>query len=81
MTYQKLYTSHFICYEKQIVDMFDHIMLLKLLERSTSKKVDLETQGAKLNCDVSKLCFQLRQKITHGASLRHIYLAEKTEGT
>ena len=63
MTCQKLYASHFSRYEKQEVEMFNHIMELKQVEQSTSEKnVDLETQVAKLNCDVAKLRFQLRQK-------------------
>ena len=60
--------------------MFDHIMQLKQVEQSTSEKnVDLETQVARLNCDVAKLQFQLRQKNTHEASLRRMYGAEKKE--
>ena len=44
--------------------MFDHIMQLKKVEQSTSEKnVDLETQVAKLNCDVVKLHFQLRLRV------------------
>ena len=55
-------------------------MQLKQIEQSTSEKnVVLETQVAKLNCDVAKLRFQLRQKNTHEASLRRIYGTEKKE--
>ena len=80
MTCQKLYTTHYACYEKQEIEMFDHIMQLKLVEQSTSEKnVNLETEVAKLNCDVAKLRFQLRQKNTHEASLKRMYGAEKRE--
>ena len=50
------------------------------MEQSISEKnVYLETQVAKLNCDVAKLRFQLRQKNTHEASLQRMYGAEKKE--
>ena len=66
------------CHEKQEDEMFEHIMQLKQTEQSTSEKnVDLETQVAKLNCDVAKLRFQLRQENSHEASLRRMYGAEK----
>ena len=43
--------------------MFNHIMELKQVEQSTGEKnVDLETHVVKLNYDVVKLLFQLRQK-------------------
>ncbi len=80
MTCQKLYASHFARYEKQEVTMFNHIMQLKQAEQSSCEKnVDLETQVAGLNCDVTKLCFQLRQKNAHEASLRRMYGTEKKE--
>ena len=60
--------------------MFDHILKLKSLEQSTSEKnVGLETQVGKLNCDIEKLRYQLRQKNTHKGSTRQMYLAEKNE--
>ena len=80
MTCQKLYASCFACHEKEEIEMFDLIMKLKSPEQFTSEKnVDLETQVAKLNCDVGKLHFQLRQKNTHEPSLRQMYPAEKKE--
>lgn len=80
MTCQKLYASHFACYEKQEVEIFDHIMQLKQVEQPSSEKnVDLETQVARLNCDVAKSRFQLRPKNAHEASLRHMCGAEKKE--
>ena len=80
MTCQKLYSEHFNRYEKQEIDMFNQIMNLKVLEQDTAEKnLRLETQVAKLEGNVNKLCFQLQQKNMHEADLRKTFSPQKRE--
>ena len=80
MTCQKHYSEHFRRYEKQEIEMFNQIMSMKLLEQKTSEKnVELETQVAKLEANIDKLRFQLRQKNVHESDLRKTYSAQKKE--
>ena len=47
MTFQKLYASNFMRYEKQEVEMFNQIMSLKMIEQDyTKKNLDLNIEVA-----------------------------------
>ena len=60
--------------------MFDQIMHLKMLKQNTSEKnLSLGTQVAKLEANVEKLCYQLRQKKVQEHNLRKAFLVQKKE--
>jgi len=80
MTCQKLYAEHFKQYEEQETEMFTEIMHLNLVEQETCERNrSLEQGNARLEANVEKLRFQLRQKNIHESNLRKTFLAQKKE--
>ena len=80
MTCQKLYAKHFQRSEKQETDLFKQIMDQTLvLQEIKEKNLALEQGNARLEANVDKLLYQLRQKNIHEANLRKTFLAQKKE--
>ena len=80
MTYQKLYAQHFQPSEKPETDLFKQIMDQTLvLQEIKEKNLALEQGNARLEANVDKLRYLLRQKNIHEANLQKTFLAQKKE--